>query len=111
MVTKKYVEKTVKKGSSGIPIQWDLSDVDLPLAKKNDGTLAIYGCGCSSFTNEGNLVKGTYNLVLSESVQKSFTVFLDDGEPVEVKNNKGVLVKNTQGKRHVILTFKLIVQA
>lgn len=111
MVTKKYVEKNVKKGDSKIPVRWDLSEVELPFARKEDGSLAIFGCGCSTFTDEGKSVVGTYDLVIAEDVHKSFTVFLDDGQPLEVKNNKGVLVKNTKGKRHIVLTFKLIVQA
>lgn len=111
MVTKKYVEKIVKKGDSNIPIQWDLSEVEMNFAKKPDGTLAIYGCGCTGFVNEGKLVKGTYLNVIDETVSKSFVVFLDDGQPLEVKNHKGVMVRNRKGKKHVTLNFKLIVQA
>lgn len=111
MVTKKYVEKIVKKGSSKIPIQWDLSEIDMDFARKPDGSLAIYGCGCTGFVDEGKLIKGTYNLVLDSTVSKSFTVFLDDGEPLEVKNKKGVMTKNTKGKKNITLNFKLIVQA
>lgn len=110
MITEKRIEKTVKKGSSNIPIQWDLSDVEMDFAKKKDGSVAIFGCGCSSFKDEGKIIKGSYNPIITEDVNKSFTIFFDDGEPLELKNNKGVLVKNTKGKKHLVLTFKLIVQ-
>lgn len=108
MVTRKYVEKKVQKGSSGIPIEWDLRDLEFDFAKNSEGNLAIYGCGCSTFKNEGRLIKGTYNLVVDGEVEKSFTVFLDDGQPLDIQNNKGVMVQNKEGKRHVTLDFKLI---
>ena len=107
MVTKKYIEKKVAKGSSGIPIEWDLTDIEFDLAKNSEGNLAIFGCGCSTFKNEGKIVKGTYNLSVDGEVEKSFTVFLDDGQPLEIENNKGVMVQNKEGKRNVTLSFKL----
>lgn len=109
MVTKKSVEKIVQKGSSKIPIKWDLAEAELPFAKKDDGSLAIYGCGCSSFELNGKCVEGSYNLVLDQDVEKTFTVFLEDGAKLEIPNNKGVNKPNFS-KRHIQLHFKLIVK-
>lgn len=107
---KKHVEKKVKRGDSNITIEWDFSNIDLDFAKKEDGTLAIYGCGCTGFINDGKKIKGTYNFAVDSDVEKTFTVFLDDGEPLEVKNDKGVSVRNVHGKKYVSVGFTLKVE-
>ena len=105
------VNKIVKKGDSRVPITWDLSDIPYDFAKKDDGSLAIFGCGCSSFKSDGKSIKGTYDLVVgADNISKKFHLFFDDGEPLMIKNSKGVMSKNFQGKAFIPLAFNLNVR-
>lgn len=105
------VNKAVKTGDSKIPITWDLSDIPYDFAKKDDGSLAIFGCGCSSFKADGRTIKGSYDLVVGkDKVSKIFHLFFDDGEPLMIKNSKGVMAKNFEGKVYIPLAFNLNIE-
>lgn len=105
------VNKSVKTGDSKIEISWDLSDIPYDFAKKDDGSLAIFGCGCSSFKADEKMIKGSYDLVVGEdNISKRFHLFFDDGEPLMVKNSKGVMAKNFQGKAYIPLAFNLTIR-
>ncbi len=91
---KSTISRKVAKGSKNVPIEWNLSGVGKDFARKEDGTLAIFGCGCTGFTDEGKTVKGTYNHEVNGDIEKTFTLFFNDGKDLEVKNDKGVLVRN-----------------
>ena len=105
------VNKVVKSGDSKIPISWDLSDIPYEFARKDDGSLAIFGCGCSSFKEEGKTIKGSYDLVIgNQKVSKTFHLFFDDGKPLMIKNSKGVMAKNYKGKAYIPLTFNLNIE-
>ena len=108
-VDKIYQKVYVKRGDSKVPIEFDLSSYNMEFAKKDDGDLAIFGCGCSMFEAEGSLIKGIYKNKVTSNVTKSYILFFDDGKPLYKKNHKGVEAKNLD-KLHVELKFDLIIK-
>lgn len=102
------VDKKVARGTRGVPIEWHLPENNSQFARKADGSLAIYGCGCTGFTDEGRIVKGTYNQEVTGNVSKTFTLFFDDGKPLEVKNNKGIVIRNPD-KKKALLSFNITI--
>lgn len=107
-MTNKVFNKTVNKKDKNIHLEWDISDLSLPAAKKPDGSLAVFGCGCGTFKLEGTKVVGVYGLEVGEGVDKSWTLFLEDGKPLYLPNEKGVQQPNYKNKANINLILKLV---
>lgn len=119
------VKDPISPGTKNVGVNWlfeDLTNVDI--AKDSDGKYAVKpGCGCTAnveVTETGIIAFYTDSTkkqdVLSsqnreKSVGKNMRVFLDDGKPLYVKNERGVMKLNVGGKANILLTFNVIVQA
>jgi len=114
------VDKNLRRGKTA-KLEWFFKDLKKDqIAKDEKGKYAIMpSCGCTAkikVTDKGVVAMYTDNTKLETirmssngiaSVSKSIRVFLDDGQPLYEKNNRGVLRPNYHGKKNIILTFNV----
>lgn len=105
--------KETKIKGVDIPIQgksnlfWEFSkDADLSTIEFIKGS-----CGCTEVKQEDNGVSAVYKdnhdttqVPDKHTVQNSIRVFLKDGKPLMVENDRGVKIHNLE-KEHHLLTF------
>lgn len=123
--TKCSVKNPIKPGDKNVKVEWlfeDLANIDI--AKDSDDKYAVKpGCGCTAnvkVTDTGIIAyysdsTSKKDVLASQNrekvVGKNMRVFLDDGKPLYVKNERGIMKLNVAGKANILLTFDVIVQA
>lgn len=112
-------ETTIVAGQKGVLVEWLFDDLGIhEIARKDNGTFAIKpGCGCTAdieVLSDRILAKYNDSTVLAgktkDTVGKTLQVFLNDGKPLFVKNEKGVKIWNPS-KTNALLSFTLKVEA
>lgn len=105
------VPTTIAPGQEGIPLAWSLEDGDASMIEHCQP-----GCGCTAEVEwNGKLVRAIYNDNTKKeevvampgkvkTVSKNIRVFLKDGKPLRVKNERGVEAYNAQ-KASITLFF------
>lgn len=101
-------------GSSGLNVKFEFLEL-----KKEEIKKVVAGCNCTAeveITDDG--INAVYTdstsrsdvLIMNDkrlTVKKSLTVYMDDGLPLRVKNNKGQSVYNRE-KASIVLTFGVV---
>lgn len=112
-------QEAIKPGQKKVHIEWIFDDLSThEIARKSDGTFAIFpGCGCTAdievlsdrivarYNDSTKLGKNS-----STKVGKTVRVFMDDGEPLYIKNERGVSELNSSNKENALLSFSLVVK-
>lgn len=112
------VNNSIKPGGK-VSVEWFFKGLTKDqIAKDEKGKYAVFpGCGCTAeveVTDKGIVAvysdTTTTNILRTSSdgkysVSKNIRVFLDDGNPLYERNDRGVLRPNYHGKKNVILTF------
>ena len=105
----------VKQGSRGNVVEFLYEDITKGEIEK------VTGCGCTDFEILDDRVRGKYNDSTSDDeftgksgnyakpIEKSFTIWLKDGEPIEIQNGARKTI-NPKKKRTTLRFYANVVK-
>lgn len=113
------IPDTIKPGEDKVRVEWfydKLKREDIAIDEKTNKYAIFPGCSCTAnFDVDDEKIVAYYKdssgKSFSGKIGKNVKVFLNDGKPLWIKNEKGVVSQNTSGKKYILLTFEGIVQS